>query len=128
MSRKFAISALSLIALSVLALAPASGELQPLSVGCRNGPATPEQVALKDFEKLLLIEQNFKATPVSQKPDPGKSGLILAPEKSRAECEWYWIDCGMDGIDDWCCGSFDSCAGYCAELCGGPCDYYPPAS
>ncbi|HEX4953979.1 MAG TPA: hypothetical protein VF017_11370 [Thermoanaerobaculia bacterium] len=128
MRKNIAISALSLIVLSVLAVGSAIAEPQPLALGCANGPATPELAALKDFETLLALEQTVKATPVSQKPDPGKSGLTPDPKRDRTECEWYWIDCGMDGIDDWCCGSFSSCGSYCEELCGGPCDYYPPIS
>lgn len=40
-------------------------------------------------------------------------------------CEWYWIDCDGGGIDEWCCGSFGSCEGYCAEYCGARCEYVP---
>ena len=56
---------------------------------------------------------------------PGQDSL---GGSNATTCDWYWIDCGMDGIDDWCCGTFNSCGSYCEELCGGPCDYYPNAS
>ena len=53
------------------------------------------------------------------------SGQDTLGGSNSTTCDWYWIDCGMDGIDDWCCADFDGCAGYCERLCGGPCDYYP---
>lgn len=51
--------------------------------------------------------------------------LLFSSEKSTVACDWYWIDCGFDGIDDWCCASFNSCADYCSDLCGGECEYVP---
>jgi len=37
-------------------------------------------------------------------------------------CEWFTITC-TNGKTDTCCGSVSSCGSYCAEVCGGPCEY-----
>lgn len=111
------LSVLLLVVVSAFAASAALADPQPPVVGCRVGG----EVAL---DKIMDSDPMTLAAPAS-KGGKASGALLFSPGKSTAMCEWYWIDCGMNGIDDWCCGSFGSCSGYCSELCGGPCDYYP---
>jgi hypothetical protein len=111
------LSVLLLVVLSAVAASAAVAEEQPSTAGCRvGGEVALDQIMQNDLMTL--------AAPVGKGVKP-KGSLTFSPDKSTVACDWYWIDCGMDGIDDWCCASFNSCGNYCADLCGGPCEYVP---
>jgi hypothetical protein len=114
------LSVLLLVVVSIFAASAALAEAQPPTVGCRvGGEVTLDQIMESDLMTL--------AAPAGKADKPSGS-LLFSADKSTVACDWYWIDCGWDGIDDWCCGSFNSCDAYCSELCGGGCEYVPNES
>ena len=69
---------------------------------------------------MLAAPEAFGAkTKRSSLRHPHRRSKIAAMAKA---CEWFDITCS-DGSTDECCGSVDSCLGYCAEACGEDCIY-----
>jgi hypothetical protein len=90
-------------------------------------PAAPSVVASSSAVSLPPFALWLKAgsTPNSAAKKQGTlkpRSHVSRGQSAALACQDFWIECN-DGYTDSCCGSINSCGGYCAEVCGGPCDY-----
>lgn len=88
-------------------------------------PATAEPAAaVAEFRlpSLQIGDILFAASGSSHDGNPLRKNQLRSNGVKNALCEWFVITCSGGGGDT-CCGSVNSCLGYCSELCGGPCIY-----
>jgi hypothetical protein len=128
--KKFCMSLVGLLVLTAMVLpAAAENAAEEVVVPAVEAAAQPVQelrpITLQDL--FAAPEQVATASGNGRGPKPKGNSLTATGESgsnTAVACEWFWIECN-NGTTDECCGSQSSCGAYCAEVCGGPCEYVP---